>query len=119
MTPTTTAVPTVRPSVPGVVRLPTKAATQKEMEKAVAVPTEESELGKPKQAMAKPDVPPVVKPSPHGVISTSSPFYLPKKPPEGHTKTAKKIKKHLKEKPPVEEPDEVIAEDLSIKDAKQ
>jgi hypothetical protein len=25
----------------------------------------------------------------------------------------------LKEKPPVEEPDEVIAEDLSIKDAKQ
>ena len=123
--PLTTAVPTVRPSVPSVVRLPTKAQTSKEAQEAIdktmkelAKTNGQFDLAKSKETMTKPDVPTVVKPSPHGVISTSSPFDLPK-PPEGHTKSDKQIKKHLKEKPPIEEPDEVIAEDLSIKDAKQ
>ena len=69
--------------------------------------------------MAKPDVPPIISPRPYGLVPTSQGFYLPEKPPEGVSPLAKEIHEYLKKRPPVHEPDEVIAEDLSIKDAKE
>jgi hypothetical protein len=77
------------------------------------------DLGNPKVRMAKADVPIPVRPRPYGTISTSAPFYLPGKPPEGHAPKVIKIKEHLKKRPPIHEPEEVIAEDRSIKDAKE
>jgi len=69
--------------------------------------------------MAKPDIPSILPLRPHSVFSTSQDFYLPEKPPEGVSPLAKEIHEHLKKRPPVHEPDEVIAEDLSIKDPKE
>jgi len=72
-----------------------------------------------KQPMAKPDVPLVIRPRPYSLATTSAPFYLPEKLPEGESPMASQIREHLKKHPPAHEPDEIIAEDLSIKDAKE
>jgi hypothetical protein len=77
-------------------------------------------LNKPTAApTAIPDVPPVIKPRPYGTILTSQHFHLPQKPPEGHTSLMTQIAEHLKARPPIHEPEEVIEEDLSIKDPKE
>lgn len=116
---TKAAVAFVTPSVPTVLRPNPKAKTLKEALKTAALASDSIQVEKPSTPMAVPDVPPVLKPRPYGVIETSSPFYLPKKPPEGDTTLAEDIREHLKKRPPIHEPDEVIAEDLSIKDAKE
>jgi len=69
--------------------------------------------------MAIPDVPAIIKPSPYGLVPTKGHFHLPEPPPEGHTPLATQIQEHLKERPPIHKPDEVIAEDLSVKDSKE
>jgi hypothetical protein len=69
--------------------------------------------------MAKPDVPLILSPRPYDLFPTNQGFYLPEKPPEGVSPLVAEIHEHLKKRPPVHEPDEVIAEDLSIKDAKE
>jgi hypothetical protein len=78
------------------------------------------DLGNPTVPMAKPDVAIPIKPTkPYGAFPLSSPFHLPEKPPEGQAPSVAKIKAHIKERPPIHEPEEVIAEDLSIRDIKE
>lgn len=114
------AVAFVKPSLPTVLHPDAKAKTLKEALKNLALTSGFLNLAKPETVpMAKPDVPPVIRPRPYGVIPTSSPFYLPEKPPEGHSPLAKQIAAHLKKRPPAYEPDEVIAEDPEIIDPKE
>jgi hypothetical protein len=112
----------VQPSIPHVVTFPATAHTINEALKKVHVqiaPTSAHLVLHPKEQMAIPEVPPVIRPRPYGTYPLNSQLFLPEKPPEGHTPLAKKIKERLKERPPIHEPEAVIAEDLSIKDAKE
>jgi hypothetical protein len=109
----------VQPNVLPVLRPPSTSPTHAHAMHQLALTSGHLDLGKPHIPMAKPDMPIPIKPRPYGSIPTSSPFHLPEKPPEGHTQLAADIEEHLKKRPPIHEPDEVIAEDLSIKDAKE
>lgn len=115
----TSTVSFVQPNVLPVLRPPSTSSTQADAMKKLSLTSGLLDLGKPNIPMAKPDMPIPIKPRPYGSFPTSSPFHLPEKPPEGHTHLATHIIEHLKTRPPIHEPDEVIAEDLSIKDAKE
>jgi len=103
----------VQPNIPTILRPDAKSKTLQDALKNLSLPRTLIE------STAMPDVPPVIKPRPYGSIPTSQPFYLPEKPPEGHSPLATQIQEHLKKRPPIHEPDEVIGEDVSIKDAKE
>lgn len=112
----------VQRDLPEVLALPTTARTPKEAEERIKKLVRTSgnfDLGNPKVKMAKADVPTPIKPRPYGIFPTNSPFYLPENPPEALAPIALKITEHLKKRPPIHEPEEMITEDLSIKDAKE
>lgn len=110
------AVALVQPDIPAVLRPSAKAKTLQEGIKHVSVTNPSPAKAEP---TAIPDVPAVIKPNPHGLIPTSQHFYLPEPPPEGHAPLAAQIQEHLKKRPPIHTPDEVIAEDLSVTDPKE
>jgi hypothetical protein len=103
----------VQPNIPTILRPNARSKTLQDALKNLALPRT------PIEPTAIPDVPAVIKPRPYGSIPTSQPFYLPEKPPEGLAPLATQIQEHLKKRPPIHEPDEVIGEDVSIKDAKE
>jgi hypothetical protein len=114
------AIAVVQPSLPAVLRPDATAKTLQEALKKLVLTSGYFHLPKPGAGpIAIPDVPPVIKPRPYGSFPTSQPFYLPEKPPEGHLPLATQIQTRLKERPPAHDPDEVIAEDLSIRDPKE
>jgi hypothetical protein len=115
----------VQPAILPVLNPPTQAHTLKDALKQIKdtlmqlAPTSGHLFLKPKEKMAIPDIPIPIQPRPYGSYPLSSPFYLAEKPPEGHASPVDKVKAHLKERPPIHEPEEVIAEDLSIRGAKE
>jgi len=112
----------VQRDLPEVLAPPTTARTPQEAEEFIKKLVRTSgnfDLREPRVKMAKADVPTPIKPRPYGSFPTSSPFYLPENPPEAPAPTSLKITEYLKKRPPIREPEEMITEDLSIKDAKE
>lgn len=122
--PPSPAVSVVPPPIPPVVYPSAKAETQEEALKQILKYLSGTRVlpkmrGSEPIQMAKPDKPSIIRPKAHGMFPTSGSLYLPKQLPEGQTPLAPQIRAHLEKKPPINEPEEVIEEDLEIKDPKE